>query len=106
MASSVVATVQTQPDISYHPNLENFQSRTERLKSQRLSNPTLPPGFPQKLSSPLVWEGKDFANEKEWTFSLNEPQLQEIHSALNYFKGECNLIIYFRHLSPHSEPVV
>lgn len=91
MASALFTTAQTQPDLSYHPNLDNFHSRTERLKSQQLLSSTLPHGFPQELSSPLVWGGQDFTDENEWTFSLSEVQLQEIHNALNYFKGEHDL---------------
>jgi hypothetical protein len=88
MTASVLTPVQRQPDISYHPDLENFHSRTERLKPLRSPNPTLPDGFPQELTSPLVWEGKAFIDEREWTFSLSETQLQEINNALIYFKCE------------------
>lgn len=90
MATSVVTTVQAQPDISYHPDLQKFHLRTERLKGQRSPSASLPDGFPEKLSSPLVWDGKDFTEEEEWTFSLNEAQLEEIHNALNYFKCKYN----------------
>ena len=83
-------TTQTQPDISYHPDFTKFQLRTERLKQQRPSNVGLPAGFPQKLQGPIVWEGKDFTDEMEWTLSLNEEQLKEIHNALVNFKGQWN----------------
>lgn len=84
---STTAT-QTQPDISYHPDFTKFQLRTERLKNQRPPNAGLPPGFPKKLEGPIVWEGKDFTNESEWTLPLNEENLEEIHNALLYFKGQ------------------
>lgn len=90
MATPVVTPVRTQPDISYHPDLEKFNSRTERLVSRRSLPPTLPSGFPAKLSSPLVWEGKEYTNEGEWTFPLNEAQLQEVDNALSYFKCKEN----------------
>jgi hypothetical protein len=84
----MAATItQTQPDISYHPDFEKYQLRTERLKPLRASN-GLPLGFPEQLTGPLVWEGKDFTNEKEWTFSLTESHLEEIHNALQHFKCE------------------
>lgn len=86
--TAVLIAGQRQPEISYHPDLANFHSRSERLKQQRSPNQTLPDGFPQELTSPLVWEGKDFTNEKEWTFSLTETQLQEINNALIHFKCE------------------
>lgn len=83
---SATFTTQTQPDISYNPDYTKFQLRTERLKSQRLSNPQLPSGFPQKLTGPLVWEGKDFTDEKDWTFVLTPEHLTEIENALVHFK--------------------
>lgn len=89
MATEVI-TAQKQPDISYHPDLAKYQARTERLKQQRLPEVGLPAGFPEELHSPLVWEGKDFADEKEWTLVLDEAQLQEVRDALAHFK--CELI--------------
>ncbi|KAF4628700.1 hypothetical protein G7Y89_g9450 [Cudoniella acicularis] len=82
-----MALAQRQPDISYHPDIEKFQLRTERLKAQRSPNSSLPNGFPAELTGPLVWEGKDFKDENQWTFSLDGPQLDEIHQALVHFKG-------------------
>jgi hypothetical protein len=82
-----MALTQKQPDISYHPNFEKYQLRSERLKALRPANSGLPTGFPEQLRGPLVWEGKDFTDEKEWTFSLNESQLEEIHQALVHFKS-------------------
>jgi hypothetical protein len=83
-----MALTQKQPDISYHPDFEKYQLRTERLKALRPPNSGPPQGFPDQLIGPLVWEGKDFTDEKEWTFSLNESQLEEIHKALIHFKFE------------------
>jgi hypothetical protein len=68
---SVTAT-QTEPDISYHPNLEK-----------------LPRGFPEQLTGPIVWEGEDFENEDDWTLALNAEQLEEIHGALEHFNVSC-----------------
>jgi hypothetical protein len=81
---------QRQPDISYHPDFEKYQLRTERLKAQRPSNPSLPTAFPQELTGPLVWEGHDFTDESEWTFTLSEKQLDEIQNALDSFKRKYN----------------
>jgi hypothetical protein len=79
-----------QPDISYHPDFEKYQLRSARLKELRARAPdsSLPAGFPKQLTSPLVWEGKDFVDESEWTVSLSGPQLAEIHEALLHFKGK------------------
>jgi hypothetical protein len=75
----------TQPDISYHPDFEKYKLRTERVKAQLPPHSSLPVGFPESLAGPLVWEGKDFTDEGEWTFTLNESHLDEIHKALQYF---------------------
>ncbi|KAH0582335.1 hypothetical protein H2248_010281 [Termitomyces sp. 'cryptogamus'] len=49
----------SQPDIEYHPNREKWYARTARRLHEVPSFPTtpLPPGYPKKLESPLVWEG-------------------------------------------------
>ena len=54
------------PDIEYHPNREKWHVRTARRLLEDPSLPTtpLPTGFPKKLDSPLVWEGKDWQSEK------------------------------------------
>jgi hypothetical protein len=88
MSTTATETQAKQPDITYHPDFTNFQLRTERLKSQRPSNIGLPAGFPEKLEGPIVWEGKDFTDDKQWTLSLNEENLEEIYNALVHFKGQ------------------
>ena len=88
MATTII---QSQPDISYHPDYNKFQLRTERLKPERPPNPQLPSGFPKKLTGPLVWEGKDFKDEHELTFILNSEHISEIHNALLHFKCENKL---------------
>ena len=79
-----------QPDISYHPNAEQYKARTARRLAENpsLANSTLPEGFPQKVESPLVWEGKDFKDEKEWVYELNPGQLVEIDDAVKHFRCE------------------
>lgn len=80
------AQVLRQPDISYHPNFESYQARSqERQRAEQLPT-SLPDGFPKQLSSPLVWEGKDVESRSDWIFELNEGQLDEIHEALQKFK--------------------
>jgi len=94
--TATLTQTQTQPDISYHPDFQKFQLRTERLKATRKADSSLPPGFPEQLTGPLVWEGEDFTDEKQWTFSLTEAHLEDIHNALQHFKckitqPKCNL---------------
>ncbi|RXW23662.1 hypothetical protein EST38_g2214 [Candolleomyces aberdarensis] len=54
-----------QPDISYHPDEARWQARTaQRLtENSNLPKTPLPAGFPAKVDSPLVWEGKDWKSE-------------------------------------------
>lgn len=82
-----MALTQRQPDITYHPDFEKYQLRTERIKLQRSANPGLPAEFPAQLAGGLVWEGKDFTDKRQWTLVLNDSQLEEIRIALEYFKG-------------------
>jgi hypothetical protein len=79
-----------QPDISYAPDREKWSTRT----AQRLAeDPTLlsipfPEGFPRKLDSPLVWEGKDWKNESQWVYNLSPAELKEIDEAVRHFHGK------------------
>lgn len=83
------AQVLRQPDITYHPNFEQYKARShQRQKAGQLPT-SLPDGFPKQLFSPLVWEGKDVEGRTDWIFELNESQLDEIHEALQEFKCRC-----------------
>lgn len=87
MSTTTTQTEATQPDISYHPDFTKYQLRTERLKHQRAADIGLPEGFPRNLRGPIVWEGKNFTDDKQWTLSLNKENLEEVHHALISFKG-------------------
>lgn len=78
-----------QPDISYKPDREKWSKRTaQRLaEDPTLLSTPLPSGFPQKLDSPLVWEGKDWKNESQWVYNLSAVELKEIDEAVHYFHG-------------------
>ncbi|CAL5868640.1 uncharacterized protein PFLUO_LOCUS2867 [Penicillium psychrofluorescens] len=87
MSAVQTITKPVQPEIQYHPNFEQYQART-RLRKETESLPTsLPAGFPQKLVSPLVWEGKDVENRSDWIYQLSDAQLDEIDAALKSFKA-------------------
>ena len=77
----------TQPDIEYHPNEEKWKARTARRLAQDPSLPksALPEGFPTRLESPLVWEGKDWKDESEWVYNLTQDHLKEIDDAVHHF---------------------
>jgi hypothetical protein len=75
-----------QPDIQYHPDYEKYLARVQRRKATEDLPKALPPGFPETLSSPLVWEGKEIEKRDDWIYKLNDAQREEIHAALNSFK--------------------
>ncbi|KAF9465454.1 taurine catabolism dioxygenase TauD [Collybia nuda] len=84
---SVAQQVVGHPDITYHPDREKWYARTARRLAENPSLPStpLPAGFPTKLDSPLVWEGKDWHDEKQWVYELNTNELKEIDDAVRHF---------------------
>ncbi|KAF7967852.1 hypothetical protein HWV62_32900 [Athelia sp. TMB] len=78
-----------QPDIEYHPDRTKWEARTARRLAADPSLPraSLPASFPKKLESPLVWEGSDWKDEKDWVYALTAPELKEIAGALKHFQG-------------------
>ncbi|SRR6266576_633297 len=82
--------VAQQPQIEYHPNEVQYRARTARRLAENpsLTKSALPKGFPQKVESPLVWEGKDFKDESEWVYKLTPDQLKEIDDAVKHFRCE------------------
>ena len=88
--TSLPAVTPKQPDIQYHPDRQKWQARTaERLAADPLLPTTaLPDGFPKVLDSPLVWEGDDWKEEKEWVYELSVSHIKEIDDALKHFRGK------------------
>jgi len=93
------AYARSQPDISYHPDREKWQKRAAQRLSEdpTLTSIPLPEGFPNKIDSPLVWEGKDWKNEAQWVFTLTREHLQEVDDAVKHFHRESLDLL---HLSP------
>ena len=87
MTAVQTITKPVQPKIQYHPNLEQYQARTRLRKETESLQTSLPTGFPQKLISPLVWEGKEIEKQSDWIYQLTNAQLDEIDAALKSFKG-------------------
>ncbi|KAF9252151.1 hypothetical protein CBS147333_479 [Penicillium roqueforti] len=87
MSAVQTITVATQPDIQYHPDYEKYKERTRRRKETEDLQSTLPAGFPQKLISSLVWEGKDVEKRDDWVYQLSDDQLDELDAALKSFKS-------------------
>ncbi|CAH0051838.1 unnamed protein product [Clonostachys solani] len=75
-----------QPDIAYTPNPETYKIRIHRRQQSEDLSKTLPEGFPQRLDSPLVWDGATVSDTYKWWYELNEAELEEIHQALEAFK--------------------
>lgn len=78
-----------QPDIDYAPSLAKYQARVKRRQQTEDLNRTLPPGFPSKLYSPLVWDGDSESRDQKWVYELTQDDLDEIEAALAHFK--CSL---------------
>lgn len=78
-----------QPDVDYTPNFEKYLARTKkRLETENLTK-SLPPGFPAKLKSDLVWEGDGLEKTYDIVYELSETEVEEIEQALEYFKSMC-----------------
>ncbi|KAF2761605.1 Clavaminate synthase-like protein [Pseudovirgaria hyperparasitica] len=79
-----------QPDIGYAPDQDKYLARVQRrLQQEReeTQNKSLPPGFPRELKSDLVWDGKDLETKYDWTYELNDQEVEEIEAALRHFKS-------------------
>ncbi|KAL1845786.1 hypothetical protein VTK73DRAFT_431 [Phialemonium thermophilum] len=75
-----------QPDIDYAPDLEKYKRRTQRrLQTEELPR-TLPPGFPEKLDSPLAWDGATVGDHYQWNYELTPSDIEEIEQALRHFQ--------------------
>ena len=86
-AQVVAPTPIHQPDIAYAPDYDKYLARVQRrLATERLNN-SLPEGFPLRLESDLVWDKHDIGNRYNWTHQLTPDELDEIDTALQYFKS-------------------
>lgn len=82
------AAVAQQPDIAYAPDLAKYQARSKYLAANELQRPSeVPAGFPKRLVSDLVWEGKDLAKDYEWVHELTTDEIREVQDALAHFKS-------------------
>lgn len=99
--------VLSQPDIQYHPDHAKYKTRSQhRQKFEKLPT-AVPQGFPQRLSSPLAWNGKDFEKSSDWIVELEDFQLDEIEKALQHFKCKSpagRATWSFRTLTCHHSP--
>ncbi|KAJ3506628.1 hypothetical protein NLJ89_g6764 [Agrocybe chaxingu] len=102
--SKVIVDKPQQPDIQYQPDEAKWRARTARRLAEdpALPKTSLTEGFPKKLESPLVWEGKDWTNPSQWEYKLSAEQLREIDDAVKHFKGLNKPLGY---LSPETFPL-
>ncbi|KAF4957351.1 hypothetical protein FSARC_11326 [Fusarium sarcochroum] len=59
--AGATADPDSQPDIAYTPDYDKYVARARRHEQSGRLDASLPPGFPQKLESDLVWNGRDLA---------------------------------------------
>lgn len=85
--ATIVGLLNTQPDISYAPDLDKYKARTRRRLNSETLPKSLPAGCPKKLNSKLVWEGRDLEDAFEWVLQLTSSDLEEVESALRHFKS-------------------
>ncbi len=87
MATATVSLPTAQPDISYTPDFDKYQARTQRrLVTEKLDLQSLPVGFPSKLESDFVWDGESITGNYEWVYKLSEKEIAEVEDALAHFK--------------------
>ncbi|KAJ5752926.1 hypothetical protein N7520_009843 [Penicillium odoratum] len=87
MYTTETITRPSQPDIQYHPDWVKYEARSRQRKETESLQSNIPAGFPQKLDSPLVWEGKEIEKRRDWIYQLSDLQLDEIDAALQSFKA-------------------
>ncbi|KAF8846804.1 Clavaminate synthase-like protein [Acephala macrosclerotiorum] len=73
-------------DIGYDVDEAKYLARgTARIKAGGLQQ-SVPEGWPQSVSGPLVWTNGDFKDEAEYVYLLTKDDKAEIVEALKYFK--------------------
>lgn len=77
----------THPDITYAPDYDKYQARTQRRLATESLPDSLPPGFPSHLSSPLAWTGANIASSYNWNYTLSTDDIAEIDGALQHFES-------------------
>lgn len=76
-----------QPDIDYTPDHEKYLARVKRRLATEKLDDSLPPVFPMKLDSDLVWDNTDIHSRFDWVYKLTASDLDEIEAALQHFKS-------------------
>lgn len=88
MAAVQVQGPPGQPDIGYTPDLDKYLARVKRRTATEDLSKSLPPGFPTRLESELVWDGQQIEKSYSWIYEVNAAELDDIENALKHFKCE------------------
>lgn len=86
MATAQISAPPGQPDIGYTPDLDKYLARAKRRTTTESLSKSLPPGFPARLESDLVWDGDTVKRSYDWIYELNTAELEDIENALRHFK--------------------
>ncbi|KAJ5117454.1 hypothetical protein N7448_011086 [Penicillium atrosanguineum] len=88
---TISTMTQATEQVPYFPNRAQYEAQTFGC-SKTTPDKALPGGFSKKLSSDMVWEGKDISleggasNGAPYVLVLPDTQLVEIDAALRYFQ--------------------
>lgn len=75
------------PSIKFEPDRADYEARTKRIVQKGLSHPSLPEGYPSRISGERVWDGNDVGGVDGFAQCLSLQEIDEIEDALAYFKG-------------------
>lgn len=76
-----------QPEIGYTPDPVTYRLRVEKRQKEEKLPTTVPAGFPEKLESPLVWDGATVSDTYKWSYELTESDIKEVDDALKSFQS-------------------
>ncbi|KAF8850035.1 Clavaminate synthase-like protein [Acephala macrosclerotiorum] len=82
-----------QPDIEWVPSYEKFLARQKRRQAQEVLQDRVPPGWPERVDGPEVWDGNNFTvenggtGEATWIVRLEPEHIKDIEKALEHFNG-------------------
>lgn len=78
------------PDIQWNPDYETYLRRVDALSKTRPDRErAVPEGWPEKVSAPWAWTGRDFEGaegEKKYVVELSASDVTDIEHALESFK--------------------
>ncbi|KAB8231161.1 uncharacterized protein BDW43DRAFT_301857 [Aspergillus alliaceus] len=79
----------SQPDITYTPNYDKYIARVKRRQETEILATSLPPRFPEKLGSDLVWDGKSLPETDNGNYVLTDNDITLIEAGLRHLNLHC-----------------